>query len=93
MEDVTQPRAIERALKELLHKKDMLLLEMQHRVVNSLQIIASILLLKTVSRAKHTRSVQWKWHDRAVALQCGGHYIGVELNPDYIQLTQEGFLA
>ena len=52
-EDVTAQRAIEHE-KELLQKKsdelvkqkEMLLSEMQHRVVNSLQIIASILMLK-----------------------------------------------
>jgi chemotaxis protein methyltransferase CheR len=52
-EDVTVQRAIEQE-KELLQKrsdelvrqKEMLLSEMQHRVVNSLQIIASILMLK-----------------------------------------------
>jgi two-component sensor histidine kinase len=52
-EDITDRRAIERD-KELLKKqtddlllqKEMLLAEMQHRIVNSLQIIASILMLK-----------------------------------------------
>ncbi len=52
-EDVTGRRAIERdkeGLKkqtdDLLVQKEMLLAEMQHRIVNSLQIIASILMLK-----------------------------------------------
>lgn len=51
--DVTERRVIEREkddllqqTEELLRQKDMLLQEMQHRVANSLQIIASILLLK-----------------------------------------------
>ncbi len=51
--DVTSRRAIEREkddllkqTEELLRQKDILLQEMQHRVANSLQIIASILLLK-----------------------------------------------
>ncbi|MBA8879014.1 sensor histidine kinase [Phyllobacterium myrsinacearum] len=51
--DVTDRRVIEREkehllqqTEELLRQKDMLLQEMQHRVANSLQIIASILLLK-----------------------------------------------
>jgi len=50
---VTSRRAIEREkddllkqTEELLRQKDILLQEMQHRVANSLQIIASILLLK-----------------------------------------------
>lgn len=52
-EDVTERRAIEKEKKqlqsrtdELLQQKEMLLEEMQHRIVNSLQIIASILMLK-----------------------------------------------
>ncbi len=52
-EDITDRRAIEAAKEviqkhtsELLVLKDTLLEEMQHRVANSLQIIASILLLK-----------------------------------------------
>jgi two-component sensor histidine kinase len=46
IEDVTARRSIERRMAELLEQKDILLLELQHRVANSLQIIASILLLK-----------------------------------------------
>jgi chemotaxis protein methyltransferase CheR len=51
--DVTARRVVERELaellestEELLRQKQVLLQEMQHRVANSLQIIASILLLK-----------------------------------------------
>jgi PAS domain S-box-containing protein len=46
IEDVTQRRDMEREKDELLRQKEVLLQEMQHRVANSLQIIASILLLK-----------------------------------------------
>ena len=46
IEDVTQRRDTERDKDDLLRQKEMLLQEMQHRVANSLQIIASILLLK-----------------------------------------------
>lgn len=45
-EDVTDRRNLERECDELLHQKDLLLSEMQHRIANSLSIIASILLLK-----------------------------------------------
>lgn len=48
-EDITERRTSERALTSLLEQKDMLLAEMSHRVANSLQIIASILLLKARS--------------------------------------------
>ena len=46
IEDVTQRRDAEREKDELVRQKEVLLQEMQHRVANSLQIIASILLLK-----------------------------------------------
>ena len=46
IEDVTKRRDSEREKDELLRQKEVLLQEMQHRVANSLQIIASILLLK-----------------------------------------------
>jgi PAS domain S-box-containing protein len=46
IEDVTQRRNSEREKDELLRQKEILLQEMQHRVANSLQIIASILLIK-----------------------------------------------
>ena len=46
IEDVTQRRDADREKDELLRQKEVLLQEMQHRVANSLQIIASILLLK-----------------------------------------------
>ncbi len=45
-EDVTGQRAFERQVQELLREKDMLLQEIEHRVGNSLQIVASILTLK-----------------------------------------------
>ena len=46
IEDVTERRALEREKDDLLRQKDLLLQEMNHRINNSLQLIASILLLK-----------------------------------------------
>jgi PAS domain S-box-containing protein len=57
-EDITARRAAERALQKLLEQKDMLLSEMSHRVANSLQIIASILLMK----AKTVTSEETRLH-------------------------------
>ncbi|MEY9560963.1 sensor histidine kinase [Sinorhizobium fredii] len=58
--DVTARRLAEREkdelhaqTEELLHQKNVLLQELQHRVANSLQIIASILMLK--ARSEETR--------------------------------------
>lgn len=46
IEDITEQRTLEREKDELLRQKDVLLVEIQHRIANSLQIIASIILLK-----------------------------------------------
>ena len=49
IEDVTGKRALEHEKDELPRQKDVLLDEIQHRIANSLQIIASIILLKAKS--------------------------------------------
>jgi len=60
IEDITDRRAADREKDELLREKEMLLDEMRHRVANSLQIIASILLMKarTVQSAETRRHLQ-----------------------------------
>ncbi|HUF44910.1 MAG TPA: sensor histidine kinase, partial [Aestuariivirgaceae bacterium] len=58
IEDITERRAIEREMRELLEQKEILLRELQHRVANSLQIIASILLIK----ARTVRSPETRLH-------------------------------
>jgi two-component sensor histidine kinase len=58
IEDVTVRRDAERLLKTLSDQKDTLLSEMSHRVANSLQIIASILLLK----ARSVQSAETREH-------------------------------
>ena len=69
IEDVTERRALEREKDELLRQKDLLLQEMNHRVSNSLQIIASILLLKAQSvRSMETRRHLREAHERVVAV-------------------------
>jgi len=61
IEDVTQRRDSEREKDELLRQKEILLQEMQHRVANSLQIIASILLLK--ARTVQSEEIRLHLHD------------------------------
>ena len=58
IEDVTERRAIELALSNLMTQKDTLLTEMAHRIANSLQIIASILLMK----ARNVQSDETRQH-------------------------------
>lgn len=61
MEDVTERRILEREKDELLRQKDVLLEELQHRIANSLQIIASIILLK--ARAVQSEETRVHLHD------------------------------
>ena len=68
-EDITDRRAIERQVQELLREKDMLLVEMQHRVANSLQIIASILLIKARTvQSEETRLQLEDAHQRVLSV-------------------------
>jgi two-component sensor histidine kinase len=58
MEDITERRILEREKDELLRQKDTLLEELQHRISNSLQIIASIILMK----ARAVQSEETRFH-------------------------------
>src|SRR5580704_6722687 len=69
VEDVTGKRAVEREKDELLQLKDVLLDEMQHRVANSLQIIASIIMLKAQSvESDETRRHLHDAHKRVISV-------------------------
>ena len=68
-EDITDRRAIEEQVQELLREKDILLEEMQHRVSNSLQIIASILLMKARTvQSEETRLQLEDAHQRVMSV-------------------------
>jgi two-component sensor histidine kinase len=68
-EDITHRRGIEQQVQELLKEKDMLLAEMQHRVANSLQIIASILLMKARTvQSEETRLQLEDAHKRVLSV-------------------------
>jgi len=58
IEDISERRAKERELRDLLRQREVLLQEMQHRVANNLQIIASILFIK----ARTVHSVETRQH-------------------------------
>jgi chemotaxis protein methyltransferase CheR len=69
IEDVTEQRAAEREKAELLQQLEVLLQEMQHRVANSLQIIASILLLKARTvQSEETRLHLQDAHQRVLSV-------------------------
>jgi chemotaxis protein methyltransferase CheR len=69
IEDVTERHMLERQKDELLRQKEILLEEVQHRIANSLQIIAGIILMKanTVS-SDETRLLLQDTHDRVVSI-------------------------
>jgi chemotaxis protein methyltransferase CheR len=50
IEDITERLILEREKDDLLRQKDVLVEEIQHRVANSLQIIASIIMMKAPGR-------------------------------------------
>jgi two-component sensor histidine kinase len=96
IEDLTDRRAKDRELTELLRRKDLSLHEMQHRIANSLQIIASILLI--TSRAgcsDETRQHLLDAHRRIMSvaslqqqLQVSGSGVAVELGPYLSRLCE-----
>ena len=89
IEDVTQRRDAEREKDELLRQKEVLLQEMQHRVANSLQIIASILLLKARTvQSEEIRLHLQDAHQRVMSvatvqqqLQASGLNESIEIGP------------
>ena len=89
IEDITDRRTAERQMAELLQQKETLLQEMQHRVANSLQIIASILMLKARTvQSEETRLHLQDAHDRVMSvatvqqqLQASAHGGAIELGP------------
>jgi two-component sensor histidine kinase len=69
IEDTTERRATERRLESLVEQKDMLLDEMSHRVANSLQIIAGILMMKARSvQSEETRTHLEDAHRRVMSI-------------------------
>jgi two-component sensor histidine kinase len=68
-EDITGRRVLERENEELLRQKSVLLEELQHRVANSLQIIASIILMKAKTvESEETRLHLHDAHRRVVSI-------------------------
>ena len=69
IEDVTVRLKLEHEKDDLLRQKDVLLEEIQHRIANSLQIIAGIILMKanTVS-SEETRPLLRDIHDRVISI-------------------------
>jgi two-component sensor histidine kinase len=93
--DITDARAAEKLKDDLLKDKAVLLQELQHRVANSLQIIASVLMQSArKSQSDETRGHLRDAHQRvmsiaAVQKQLSASAIGdVELRPYFTALCQ-----
>jgi two-component sensor histidine kinase len=96
MVDVTETRALEQEMKELMWQKELLLEEMQHRVANSLTIIASILMLKARSvQSEETRQHLQDAHKRVLSvaavqehLHVAGQIGSIEIAPYLSKLCE-----
>jgi two-component sensor histidine kinase len=88
IEDVTDRRAAEQEMAELLQQKEILLEEMQHRVANSLQIIASILLLKARTvHSEETRQHLEDAHQRVLSVAAVQQQLHASKRGDPIELA------
>jgi len=96
MQDITERRTLEREKDELLRQKDVLLAELEHRIANSLQIIASIILLKARTvQSEETRLHLQDAHKRVMSiaavqkqLHASGILGSIEVVPYLSQLCQ-----
>jgi len=76
IEDITDRRLLEREKDELLRQKDILLGEIQHRIGNSLQIIANIIMSKAKSvQSEETRRHLHDAHDRVISIAAVQQYL------------------
>jgi two-component sensor histidine kinase len=76
IEDITVQRDLEREKDDLLRQKDVLLDEVQHRVANSLQIIASIIMMKALSvESEDTRRHLHDAHTRVISVAAVQHHL------------------
>ena len=93
-EDVTERRIIEQEKKdlqlrthELLEQKEVLLAEMQHRIVNSLQIIASILMLKARAvTSEETRQHLQDAHRRVLSVAAVQQHLHASARADAVEI-------
>jgi two-component sensor histidine kinase len=87
IEDISERRAIEQQRDGLLRERDLLLQEMQHRVANSLQIIASILLIKARTvNSDETRLHLQDAHQRVLAMAAVQKHLHASLGGEAIEL-------
>jgi chemotaxis protein methyltransferase CheR len=95
IEDITARRAVEHEREhlkaqtdDLLRQKGMLLEEMQHRIVNSLQIIASILMMKARAvTSEETRQHLQDAHRRVMSVAAVQKYLHSSVHGELIEIA------
>jgi chemotaxis protein methyltransferase CheR len=88
IEDITARRLAERERDDLMRQKDMLLGEMEHRVANSLQIIASILLMKARNvNSEETRAHLHDAHNRVLAVAAVQRHLHAATGAEAVKLA------
>jgi two-component sensor histidine kinase len=96
IEDITVQRNLEREKDNLLRQKDVLLDELRHRVANSLQIIASIIMMKAKSvESEETRRHLHDAHTRVISVAAVQEHLhasaglgSMEMQPYLIKLCE-----
>jgi chemotaxis protein methyltransferase CheR len=96
IEDVTRQRMLESEKDDLLRQKDILLDEIEHRIANSLQIIASIILLKANRvDSEETRRHLHDAHSRVISVAAVQQHLHaaaaigtVQMKPYLLKLCQ-----
>jgi len=94
-EDITDRRAIEHEKEllknqadDLLQQKEVLLAEMQHRIVNSMQIIASILMLKARAvTSEETRQHLQDAHRRVMSVAAVQQHLHASARVDSVEIA------
>jgi two-component sensor histidine kinase len=94
-EDITERRVIEHEKEllkiradDLLKQKEVLLAEMQHRIVNSLQIIASILMLKARAvTSEETRQHLQDAHRRVMSVAAVQQHLHASTRADSVEIA------
>jgi two-component sensor histidine kinase len=88
IEDVTGQRLLEREKDELLRQKDVLLGEIQHRIGNSLQIIANIIMSKVkMVVSEETRRHLNDAHDRVISIAAVQRHLHLPASGGSIELA------
>lgn len=88
IEDVTEKRILEGEKDDLIRQKEILLQELEHRVANSLQIIASIIMLKARAvDSEETRRHLHDAHNRVISVAAVQKHLHGSINRGAVEMA------